>query len=148
MTSRDRKSLISLGREIHARTADFLREFPVEILPADRCDALRSRRNKYASQLENIPEYNEIFVSKQQAEYADTLRSSHGPLNEQQQKAVIWDDQHNLVDASAGTGKTLTLTHRFLYLYRTEVPIDDIVAITFTNAAVEEMERRITNSLN
>ena len=148
MTSQDRELLSSIGREVHAQTADFLREFPVDILPAGRYDEIRSRRDWYADQLEQIPKYNGIFVCKQQAEYSDALTSSRGSLNEQQQKAVIRNDQHNLVDASAGTGKTLTLTHRFLYLYRLGVSVDDIIAITFTNTAVEEMKDRIADSLN
>ena len=55
----------------------------------------------------------------------------------------------NIYKASAGSGKTHTLTEEFLKLailypenYRR------ILAVTFTNKAAEEMKQRILNSLN
>ena len=55
-----------------------------------------------------------------------------------------------LYNASAGSGKTYTLTKEYLKILL-ESPYDDaykkILAITFTNKAVEEMKTRIVNSL-
>ncbi|MBO4368561.1 MAG: UvrD-helicase domain-containing protein [Desulfovibrio sp.] len=47
------------------------------------------------------------------------------------------------IKASAGSGKTYTLTHSFLTLLEEGSALNDIVAITFTNAAAEEMRSRI-----
>ncbi|MCR4666823.1 MAG: UvrD-helicase domain-containing protein [Desulfovibrio sp.] len=47
------------------------------------------------------------------------------------------------IKASAGSGKTYTLTRRFLDLLEKKNPLNSIVAITFTNAAAEEMRSRI-----
>lgn len=51
-----------------------------------------------------------------------------------------------LVDAGAGTGKTFTLTRRYAYiLERGDVDPRDILLITFTNNAAEEMKERVIN---
>lgn len=148
MTTADREFLQELGRQIHAETSATLEELSVELLPPERVDAMRSRRDEFADRLAEIPGYNEGFVAARREQYADVLTSEHGPLNESQQKAVVRNDRHNLVDASAGTGKTLTLTHRFLYLHRMGVPVDDIVALTLTNDAADEMSERIAAVLD
>ncbi len=49
-----------------------------------------------------------------------------------------------LVDAGAGTGKTFTIARRYLHILETrDVDIQDVVLITFTNNAAEEMRERI-----
>ncbi|GAA5252110.1 UvrD-helicase domain-containing protein [Candidatus Rickettsia kedanie] len=51
------------------------------------------------------------------------------------------------VSASAGTGKTKILTDRFLRLLITGVEPTNILCLTFTNAAVIEMQARINSKL-
>src|SRR6516225_9051525 len=55
-----------------------------------------------------------------------------------------------LVMAGAGTGKTHTLVERCLNCLLTEKPpasIDEILMVTFTEAAAAEMRRRVRNRL-
>lgn len=65
-------------------------------------------------------------------------------LNEQQCKAVTYPLKPVLIMAGAGTGKTTILTNRIWYLIN-ELGLhpDEILAITFTNKAAEEMNLRI-----
>lgn len=64
-------------------------------------------------------------------------------LNEQQIQAVIHKDHPCMVVASAGSGKTKVLTHRIAYLVQQGISPDNILAITFTKKASEEMTKRI-----
>ena len=65
------------------------------------------------------------------------------PLNEQQ-LAALDRHLHCAVLANAGSGKTRILIERFLRAVVLDgVPIDNIVAITFTKAAAAEMRERI-----
>ncbi len=63
-------------------------------------------------------------------------------LNPNQLEAASYAGGPLLITAGAGSGKTKTLTSRLLYLLSKGVPGNQIVAITFTNKAAEEMKRR------
>ena len=54
----------------------------------------------------------------------------------------------NLIEASAGTGKTYTIAGLFLRLVlEKNLPVDQILVVTFTKAATEELKYRIRNKL-
>ena len=55
--------------------------------------------------------------------------------------------RHIALEASAGTGKTYTLTLRLINLLLSGVSLDKIVALTFTNKAAQEMKQRLIKLL-
>lgn len=64
-------------------------------------------------------------------------------LNPEQLKAAKALKGHNLVIASAGTGKTSTIVGRILYLLDNGIKPEEILLLTFTNKASNEMIARV-----
>src|SRR5258708_663209 len=69
-------------------------------------------------------------------------------LNEEQRQAVIHGAGPLLIIAGAGTGKTTVVTKRIEHLILDEkIPASNILALTFTEKAAQEMETRIDEVL-
>lgn len=69
-------------------------------------------------------------------------------LDNQQQQVVESEDKNILVVAGAGSGKTRVLTERVRHLMKKGVEPHNIVCITFTNMASQEMKQRLSDIPN
>src|SRR2546423_390769 len=70
-------------------------------------------------------------------------------LKPEQAAAAHTLDRHLSVTAGPGAGKTTVLVERYLQILRTQnVSVDNIVAITFTNRAANEMRERVRKEID
>ena len=65
-------------------------------------------------------------------------------LNEYQKKAVLDESQYAIVKAQVGSGKTTVLISKIFHLYKNlNVSFEDMVVLTFTNKAANEIKERV-----
>ena len=108
---------------------------------------------KLVQSIENIPQtlegYNKEFVERELQENKDFLSNIDGKsLDNQQRDAVVIDEDNQIVIAGAGSGKTLTIAGKVSYLVKKKkVKEKEILLITFTKKASEEMKERIVEKL-
>jgi len=68
-------------------------------------------------------------------------------LNDGQRRIADATDGVVVIDAGPGTGKTHTLVSRYMNILRKDVSPSDILMLTFTNNAADEMEERIKSEM-
>ena len=69
-------------------------------------------------------------------------------LNEQQYEAAIYTEWASLILAGAWAGKTRTLTYKIAYMTYLGIDPNNILAVTFTNKAANEMKERLKEIVN
>lgn len=97
-----------------------------------------------------VKEWNNDFVKKELGDNHALLSNIDGKsLDDQQRLAVVVDEDNNLVLAGAGSGKTLTISAKVKYLVQKKIiKPEEILLISFTRKAAEEMQERISNKMN
>jgi len=93
---------------------------------------------------------NDEFINKgliKYKDYFDNMYKNIDPnvlLDEEQRIAILTDEDYNMIIAGAGSGKTTTITAKIKYLVDIKnINPKDIVVISFTNKAVDELKQRI-----
>ena len=85
--------------------------------------------------------------SRSAAPDTDAVDAVLAPLNEEQRRAVTHIEGPSLVLAGPGSGKTRVVTHKVAYLLAQGIPFRQILGVTFTNKAADEMKTRVEELL-
>ena len=104
---------------------------------------------------EQVDRFNEQFIEQkleEYKEYFDSILTAVDPnvrLDEEQLRAVLTDDDYCLLVAGAGAGKTTTMAAKVKYLVdKVGINSEDIIVISYTNKAINELIERINTKLN
>lgn len=101
-----------------------------------------------------VDHHNEAYIKKvlkTEKEYLDNILKdvdSNILLDEEQRKVVLNDEDYCLVIAGAGAGKTTTVAAKVRYLVeKKNIDPAQILVISFTNKAVQELQDKINKDL-
>lgn len=124
---------------------DAARETPLADAYIDRLTELR---RELAERSTFVETYNSRFIEREEAKHEalfTNIDEAGHDLSHEQREAVLHDDKYNLVVAGAGSGKTVTLTHRIAYLRErsNSVRPERILALSYTNNAAAVMSNRL-----
>lgn len=94
--------------------------------------------------------YNKGFIKRELIECDDFFSNIDSQsLDKQQRLAIVKDEDNNLVIAGAGSGKTTTVAGKVAYVIdRFKIKPEEILLITFTKKAGDEMRERIKKKMN
>jgi len=98
--------------------------------------------------------FEQLYIRKQlkkEKRYLDNILRECDPdivLDNDQRRAVLNDEDNCLVVAGAGAGKTTTVAAKVKYLVdRKGIDCSQILVISYTNRAIDELKRRINGEL-
>lgn len=108
----------------------------------------------YTNTATYIDKHNDDYIARameDEKEYLDHVLKVVDPaiiLDEDQRKVVLTDEDYSLVIAGAGAGKTTTVAAKVKYLVdRQGVDPSQILVVSFTNKAVNELKEKIQGAL-
>jgi DNA helicase-4 len=101
-------------------------------------NAYYNRAKELEAFLQNfIPQYTQKEVER----YKDFFKAKQ--FDQEQLEAIVKQDDHHLVIAAAGSGKTRTLTTRIAFIINRGTKPENILALAYTNPAKDEMKMRL-----
>ncbi len=145
-----RRALANHWIKRHAALAAGLkRPDGLQYLPSELHQDYQHVRSLIDNMDEQITRFNQAFIDQQAQLFRDFFdQVETNPLTEAQRSACIIDEQHNLVLAGAGTGKTSTMIGRAGYLIKAGLANpEQILMLAYARKASEEMDERIQSKL-
>lgn len=104
---------------------------------------------------ELVDQHNENYIQQamiQEKDYLDHILADVDPainLDEDQRRVILTDEDYCLVIAGAGAGKTTTVAAKVKYLVeKKQIDPSQILVVSFTNKAVEELCDKVNRDLN
>lgn len=93
---------------------------------------------------------NELFVDEERSRYQSLLETiESNPLTEEQQVAVVTDEDHNLVVAAAGSGKTSVIIAKLAHILKQgDIHPSQLLVLAFNRAARDELRKRMSSKVD
>ncbi len=107
----------------------------------------RSFQKTYEDTIDKISTHNDRILNDRIEDGYKQIGDVEGQLLDRQQMAcIVKDSKSHLVIAGAGTGKTTTILGKVKYLLKTtDIKPSEILVLSYTNAATDEMKKRLYN---
>lgn len=119
----------------------------------DKYISLKEYKKYYTKiPIDELKEHNTKFINDKIIEYKDYFDQMfrdidpNVKLDEEQIKAVLVDEDYEMVIAGAGSGKTTTMSAKVKYLVeKRQIDPTQIIMISYTNEAIKELKTRIND---
>ncbi len=106
-------------------------------------------KRKFLNSYKQLP----YFIQLNNQEYINNLIQKNKFLNnidgykldDMQKNIVLSEEENTLVVAGAGSGKTLTLVARIIYLLRKGIDSQEILCLTLTNSCADNLRQKLHN---
>jgi len=112
---------------------------------------ISKKENKNLSEEERV-KHNEIFINNELIRLENYFDNIYKDIDDnikldlEQRISILTDEDYNMIIAGAGSGKTTTIAGKVKYLVDIKnINPEDIIIISFTNKAVDELKQRINN---
>ncbi|MEE1202660.1 MAG: UvrD-helicase domain-containing protein, partial [Bacteroidales bacterium] len=133
---------------------DLSKKYKLDIKEISRFTALYKEIQNLEKESPTIKAHNESFIKRHlesEKVYLDNILKDCDTsilLDEEQRRVILSDEDHTLVIAGAGAGKTTTIAAKVKYLVeKKKIKPSQILVISFTNKAVDELKVRINQNL-
>ena len=120
-----------------------------------RVSAVKKLINDIYAIKDLVAQHNRDFINYKtvsEKDYLDDILKDVDPairLDTDQRKVVLTDEDYCLVIAGAGAGKTTTIAAKVKYLVeKRNIRPEEILVVSFTNKAVDELKDKIQNRLH
>lgn len=116
---------------------------------------LNENNLNYIEQLDKIKKHNKEYINNQlliNKDYFDNMFSNvdkNIKLDEEQRRAILKNEDYNLIIAGAGSGKTTTMMAKIKYLVdKKNIQQNEILAISFAKKNTEELKDKLKKQFN
>lgn len=139
-------------KELHKSLFEKFNVLEYELLPNfdKEITTINQFKSNFNSLENDIQKRNAEYITKELENSDAILSNIEGKsLDAQQRKAVVIDEDNNLIIAGAGSGKTTTIAGKVKYLTeRLNVDKSKILLISFTSKSARDMIDRIRMKMN
>lgn len=134
---------------------EWLEKYKYTFLKLNKVDEIFTTKSDFESikrfiniynSYDEIEVYNKDYINKEKEQYKDIFDDINGiSLDDNQREVIIKDEINHLVVAGAGCGKTTLICGKVMYLLkRYNVLPEEILLISYSNKAVDEMNQRLS----